>query len=421
MPKKVKELKAIEIKRLSVKPGFHAVGGVSGLYLLVRDRGSSSLSSSWVLRAMIGNKRRDFGLGGYPEVTLQKAREGARDSKEAIRNGVDPIARKQEVKRLLADANSKRLPFAEAARRCHLARSKEFSSARHQANWIRSLELYAFPAIGSLWCSSIQSRDVVELLEPIWYEKTDTANRVRQRIETVLSWAAVGGFRDGLNPARWKGNLEILLPSPRKISKVQHHRALRWTEIPNFMCSLRMREGMGARALEFAIYTSARSGEVRFASWDEIDLVNNFWVIPSARMKAGRRHTVPLPIAAVNLLRMLRQSRSADLIFPSSRNNPLSDMALSAVTKRMKVDAVPHGFRSSFKDWARNCTDFSDEVSELALAHVNSDGTRAAYARDGLLESRASMFEAWGRYCTSQPLAQVMAIKPGRGTVHERG
>jgi integrase len=237
------------------------------------------------------------------------------------------------------------------------------------------------------------------VLEPIWHTKTDTAKRVRQRIETVLSWAIVAGHRKGDNPARWKGNLSVLLSAPSKIHKVKHFDALDWKDVPAFMVALRQREGTGARALEFAILTAARSGEVRGAKWQEIDIYAKTWTVDSSRMKAGKNHVVPLSPSALAIITNQPRMYESDYIFASNQGNMISNMSLLAVCRRMEVPATPHGFRSSFKDWARNRTSFPDEVSELALAHVSSDATRAAYARDALLPARAQLMDSWAQFC----------------------
>ena len=233
----------------------------------------------------------------------------------------------------------------------------------------------------------------------IWTEKTETATRVRQRIESILAWAAVNGYREGDNPARWRGNLEHALPKPSKVRKRTHFPALPWTDIGEFMSNLRERDGISARALEFAILTAARSGEVRGATWDEINLDAKIWTIPAERMKAGKPHVVPLSAPAVNILKEIPVLEGCPYVFPSPRGKMLSDMALNQITRRMKVNAVPHGFRSTFKDWARTSTSYADEVSELALAHVSSDATRAAYARDALLPKRSNLMRDWAKFC----------------------
>ena len=252
----------------------------------------------------------------------------------------------------------------------------------------------------------------MQVLEPVWHSKTETASRLRQRVEAVLTWAAVSGFRSGDNPARWQGNLKELLPAARKIKKVQHHAALPWQKIGTFMAELRKREGLGARALEFAILSAARSGEVRGMTWDEVDLSAKVWTVPEQRIKAGKAHKIPLSSEAVKLLKALPKFPESPYVFPAARGGQLSDMALTAVLKRLQVDATVHGFRSTFKDWARSCTAYPDEVSELALAHVNSDATRSAYARDELLPQRTRMMKDWAKFCgTVKKPGKVVPIR----------
>lgn len=405
MPRKVPELSAIQVKRLD-RRGMHAVGGVSGLLLQVARGGSRS----WVLRATIGGKRRDIGLGGYPDVTLAQARDKARAAREKIVQGIDPVAERKAARDALIASNAKRMTFAEAARRKHAAIASEFRNARSRDNWLSSLERYAFPVIGDIEVEDVELPHVLSVLEPIWKEKTETATRVRQRMESVFNWAIVGKYRESANPAVWKGNLAEVLPKPAKIAKVKHQRALDWHEVPGFMERLRQRGGISARALEFAILTAARSGEVRFATWDEFDLEARIWTVPEERTKNGKTHRVPLSDDALALLKALPRFEGSDIVFAAPRGGSLSDMSLSAITKKMNVDAVPHGFRSSFKDWARHRSNMPDEVSELALAHVNNDATRAAYARDELLPQRGRMMRRWAKFCAEgEPNRAVVA------------
>ena len=406
LPKIAKELSAVEVRRLKTS-GLHAVGGVAGLYLRVKDSGAKS----WALRMVIGNRRREVGLGGYPTVTLEMARASARETRELVRQGMDPIEAKQERRQALISAHAKRLTFKEAVHAFLKSKSLEFKNHKHAKQWQSTLDTYAVPVIGALPVGQIELAHVVSVLEPIWEEKTETASRLRGRIEAVLAWATVGGYRKGDNPARWRGNLEHVLPKPTKIRRVRHHKALPWTEVGSFMADLRERRGIAARALEFAILTAARSGEVRLATWDEVDLDQEIWCIPAERMKLERPHRVPLSPPALRLLKALPVHQASKYVFAAPRGGPLSDMALSALTRRMKVDAVPHGFRSTFKDWARSSTSYADEVSELALAHVGSDATRAAYARDELLPKRARLMRDWAKYCDKvQTTADVSPI-----------
>lgn len=403
MPKKARELGPLEVKRLAGKPGFWAVGGVAGLYLQVSD----SLAASWILRIQVGSKRKDLGCGGYPDVPLAQAREKAREKRAQVEQGIDPSEARKAAIAALKATQARALTFEQAARACHTAKVTEFRNAKHKDDWISSLERYAFPDLGSIPVSGIEIPHVVRVLEPIWTTKTETATRVRQRIEKVLDWATVNKYRSGDNPARWKGVLEHALPKPAKIRKVEHHAALPWRDVGAFMAELRKREGMGARALEFAILTAARSGEVRGATWDEIDLKAKRWTVPADRMKAGKKHVVPLSEPVIRLLKALPRMEGSQFVFPATTGVMLSDMAINAVTRRMDVNAVPHGFRSTFKDWARSSAKkYPDEVSELALAHVNDDKTRAAYARDELLPQRKELMRDWAKYCSKEAVTR---------------
>ncbi|HEX6993725.1 MAG TPA: integrase arm-type DNA-binding domain-containing protein, partial [Gammaproteobacteria bacterium] len=406
--KRVKELSAFQVRRIK-RPGLHAVGGVTGLYLQVKPPNRRS----WILRATIGDRRRDIGLGAYPDVTLEQARERAREARDQIYRGIDPVAARKAAQDALRAAEAKRLTFDEAAVKCWRARSQEFKNPKHAKQWLSTLELYASPIIGKLPVGDVELAHVVRVLEPIWTTKTETASRLRGRIETVLEWARVAGYRDGQdNPAAWR-TLQHVLPAPGKLKRKNgsaHFAALPWQQIPDFMRDLRGRAGIAARALEFAILTAARSGEVRLATWDEIDLDAKLWTVPSERMKAGLTHRVPLSAPAVALLKALPRHEGSPYVFAAPRGGALSDMALSALCRRMGYldptcnrPVTPHGFRSSFKDWARSSTAYPDEVSELALAHVNDDKTRAAYARDELLPKRARLMREWAKFCFSPP------------------
>jgi len=398
MPKKARELAAYQVKRLK-RPGLHAVGGVAGLHLLIKPTGARS----WILRVTVGERRPDIGLGGYPDVTLETARGEARKMRQQIRDGIDPIAARREAADALQAADAKRLTFEQAAVQCWRVKAQEFRNAKHRTQWLSTVKRYANPVIGALPVDQVELAHVVRILEPHWQTKTESMSRLRGRIETVLEWARVAGYRtDADNPAAWR-TLKHVLPRPSKVKKVEHMRALPWQQIPAFMAELRERDGMGARALEFAILTAARSGEVRLATWDEIDLDAKLWKISAERMKASKIHHVPLSGPAVELLRGLPRFEGSEYVFPAPRGGALSDMALSQVCRRMKVDAVPHGFRSSFKDWCRSSTSYADEVSELALAHVSSDATRAAYARDELLPKRTRLMRDWAVFCGRIP------------------
>jgi len=393
MPKRAKEWTALECKK-TTKPGSYAVGAISGLQLVVKP----SQAKSWVLRTMVGIKRRHIGLGPYPEVSLAEAREKARRMKKEIKAGVDPVETRRAARFELIRSQNGRMTFREAARLCHEKVASESRNKKHQRQWLSSLEQHAFPKIGHMAVDDIDLPHVLAVLEPIWTTRTVTATRVRARMETVLNWSIVSGYRKGDNAARWKGHLDTILPQPKKIRKVRHHRALPWRDIGAFMRDLRSRDGMAARALEFLILTAARSGEVRMATWDEVDFAARTWTVPGSRMKAGKEHAVPLPDAAVRLLEDLPRFEGSPYVFTAARGGPLSDMAISAVCRRMGVDAVPHGFRSTFRDWAAESTNFPREVCEQALAHTLPSAVEAAYRRGDLFQKRQKLMEAWSAY-----------------------
>lgn len=392
MPKKAKPLSAVEVRRLS-EPGLHAVGEVAGLHLQIAKGGSKS----WILRIRIGSKRRDMGLGGFPDVSLSQARAVAREMRVKVSEGIDAVEERKSAKRARIDAQAKCITFEQAAKVKHQSIASESKNKRHRDDWLSTLRRHAFPILGGMDVAAIETAHVLAVLRPIWETKTETATRLRQRIEAVLSWATVAGYRQGDNPARWADNLKELLSRPAKVRKRKHFPALQWQEVPGFMAALGVQAGIGARALEVAILTAARSGEVRGMTWSELE--GGIWTIPAEKMKAGRKHVIPLPPRALAIIKALPKIDGSPYVFTSPRGNRLSDMTLSAVCRRMGVNAVPHGFRSSFKDWARNRSAYMDEVSELCLAHVNSDATRAAYARDGLLSQRANMLKDWANFC----------------------
>ncbi|MBS0509073.1 MAG: integrase arm-type DNA-binding domain-containing protein, partial [Proteobacteria bacterium] len=386
MPKKAKDLSALEVSRLTT-PGHHAVGGVAGLYLYVLDTGARS----WVLRTMVGTKRRHMGLGGYPDVPLAQAREKARAAKGEVSQGTDPIAQRAALASQLRAQQATQKTFEEAAKAYMEAHEKAWKNPKHRAQWGSTLKTYAYPHIGSLLVKDIDQEHVMKVLEPIWATKTETATRLRGRIESVLDWATTRKYRSGENPARWKGHLDNLLPAPSDIQKVESHRAVDYNDMAQFMAALRVREGLAARALEFAILCASRSGEVRGALWSEINREKAIWTIPAERMKAGKEHRVPLSTLAVKLLEGLPRSDSSELVFAGADDKPLSDMALTAVMRRMEVDAVPHGFRSTFRDWVGDCTNHPRDVAEFALAHKLSDKVEASYRRGDALEKRRQM------------------------------
>lgn len=394
MPKVAKELSALAVSRLRT-PGVHPVGVVPGLALQVSETGARS----WVLRVMVGTRRRWMGLGGFPAVTLADARERAREARDLIRQGIDPIERQQAQRSALKAAGARSKTFRKVAEAYIDAHRAGWKNAKHAAQWEATLAAYAYPKLGDLLVADIEREHVLDVLRPIWTTKTETAVRLRGRIELVLGYAMAAGYRpEGLNPARWRGGLDKLLPKPSKVAKVDHHPAVPVASVGAFMQRLRAMDGMGARALEFAILTAARSGEVRGARWPEIDLEAGVWTVPAARMKAGREHRVPLSKPALELLRALPRIADNDLVFPAPRGKELSDMTLSAVTRRMGDKAVPHGFRSTFRDWAAERTAYPGEMAEMALAHAIGDKVEAAYRRGDLFEKRRRMMDDWAAF-----------------------
>lgn len=412
MPKKAKDLTAIEVKRLN-KAGRHAVGTIAGLLLVVSPSGAKS----WILRTMVGDKRRSIGLGPYPEITLSVAHEKARFAKKFIEKGLDPIEEKKARQLALKKKAMQTISFSEAARKCHKKKALEFKNTKHVDDWISSINRYADPIIGDLPVSEIDLPEILAVLNPIWTERTETANRLRLRIEQVLNWAAVSGYRTGENPARWAGHLSEILAKPSKIKKETHFKALPYKEIGAFMLELRKREALTARALEWIILTACRSGECRGATWEEIDLKNKVWIIPAERMKMGQEHRVPLCDDAIKLLENLPRFEGSNYLFTAARGGQLSDMSISMLCRRMGVDAVPHGFRSTFKDWCAETTSFPDMVSEMALAHGISNEVQAAYRRGDLFDKRRRLMDTWAEYLNVVQVEAVGNVTPIRGVI----
>ena len=383
------------------------VGGVPGLELRVSDEGNRS----WVLYYRFAGRDPEMGLGPYPEVTLAEARERARQARLKARDGVDPIAERKATRSTVQAANAAQKTFRQCAVAFIEAKAPEFKNSKHLAQWSATLEAYAFPVMGNLLVQDVTLAHVLDVLNPIWTTKTETATRVRGRIEAVLDSATARGYRTGDNPARWRGHLDKLLAKPKKVTRVEHHPALKAADMGAFMKRLRAMDGMGARALEFAALTAARSGEVRGATWSEVANAAEVWTIPAERMKAGKEHRVPLSKPAMALLKRLPRIVGTDLMFPAPRGGMLSDMTLSACMRRMGLEAVPHGLRSTFRDWAGEHTNYPREVAEAALAHVVG-GVEGAYARGDLFEKRRRLMADWATFCgREQGTATVTPIR----------
>jgi integrase len=349
-----------------------------------------------MLRYQVQGRRRDLGLGAYPEVTLAMARERAAEARRFIAKGEDPINKRRQAKPKA---------FKDAALELIESKRPGWKNAKHASQWTATLETYVFPKIGQVQVAKVETADVIGALTPIWSDKPETANRVRQRIEAVIDYATALGIRTGDNPARWRGHLDHLLPNPKKVRAVKHHPALPHSGIAKFMGDLMARSGVAARALGFTILTAARSGETRGMTWGEVNLENRLWTIPADRMKAGKEHRVPLSETAIALLGPRHDGGM--LVFESEAKpgKPISDMSMTAVLRRMeRSDITVHGFRSTFRDWAGETTGFPREVIEAALAHGIKDKAEAAYARSDLFDKRRDLMEAWASFSTHRDM-----------------
>lgn len=412
MPKVAKQLSDREVNRLTHNVSeqgnayntLHPVGGVPGLLLQVTPAGAKT----WIYRTKVGTLRRSIGLGGYPSVSLSEARQKAKELKGQIRDeGLDPVEEKKAARRRLISAQLSVKTFEKAAGEFIDMKAKEFKSPRQADQWRKSLAKHVFPHIGSIPVREIELAHIETVLDPIWETIPETAKRVQGRIENILGWCAIRGYRSGDNPAQWKGYLDKVYPSSSKIKKIVNHAALSVDALPDFMASLAERKAVSARALEFLILTASRTSEVignrrekvRGVTWQEVDFEKKVWTIPAKRMKKKKQHRVPLTDKALAILEAMPKGEPDSLIFPSPAGGLPSDNFLTAILRRMDVKATSHGFRATFKVWAQEHTAYADEVTELALAHVNNDATRAAYARSELIDKRRLMMNDWAQYC----------------------
>lgn len=410
--KRSKELTAIEVKRLSA-PGRHQVGTVAGLMLYVKPTGLKS----WVLRTMVGSKRKDIGLGGYPDVTLADAIKKAREAKDSIYGGEDPVAMRK----------ANRATIEWTFKVCALAyietHKPSWKNVKHGQQWENTLETHVYPHFGDKHIKDVDTEDVLKAIRTDWSTKNETMVRIRNRIELVLAWGAAQGYRPkGFNPAQWRGHLDQVLPKPSKVNKRASFEAVPIDDMHSFMMALRAVPGSSARCLEFTILCACRSGESRGARWSEIDLRKAIWSIPAGRMKAGKPHRIPLSEAAIKLLNGVSKTVDAegkeiDFVFPgASGEKPLSDMSLTACMRRMGLTAVPHGFRSTFTDWCAERTAYPSEVREMALAHAIGNDTEAAYRRGDLFDKRRNLMEDWSKFIQTTPAKDynVIAIRSSK-------
>tara|TARA_R110000782_G_scaffold152545_1_gene245121 strand:+ start:238 stop:1464 length:1227 start_codon:yes stop_codon:yes gene_type:complete len=401
MGRTINRLTALDVKRLN-RRGLHADGG--GLYLQV----SNFDTKAWIFRFTLRGKARTMGLGPIHTVSLAEARQKAEECRKLLRDGIDPIEQRKAERARSGLETAKLMTFRDCAKGYLRSHGAAWSNVKHSSQWRNTLSTYVYPVFGELSVREIDAALVMKVLEPIWTAKPETAGRVRGRIEAILDWAKARGYRDGENPARWRGHLDKLLPAKTKVRKVRHHAALPYMEIGAFMGALRQRDAIAARGLEFLILTAARTGEVIGAKWPEVDFKSKVWTVPADRMKAGREHRVPLSAPAVTVLETMANLRQSDFVFPGARDRePLSNMSFLQLLKRMDHGSMTaHGFRSTFRDWVSERTNYPREVAEMALAHKISDGVEAAYRRGDLFEKRRRLMNDWAQWC-AMPAAKA--------------
>lgn len=405
MAKVAKELSPIEVSRLT-KVGTHAVGGVAGLTLQIQGANSRS----WILRTVVGIKRKEFGLGAYPEVGVGEARNKAREIKAKVAQGICPLEERNTALAMLR-ANQAKPDFAKCASDYIATHSVKWRNSKHVSQWENTIETYANPILGAVRIDLVTQEHVLQVLEPIWNDKPETASRLQGRIENILAWAAAKGFRTPTyNPAKWRGQLDKILPTISKRLRIKHHAALPYNEIGTVVKSLQESKAAGAKVLLLTILTAVRPAEARGATWGEFDLEKKVWTIPAARMKAKVEHEVPLSDEAVALIESVPVTESP-LLFPSRNLTVMSDVTVTKLLRTIADDVTVHGFRSTFRDWASEETNFQNEVCEQALAHTIGNLTEAAYRRGNLFGKRRELMQAWANYCFNENQSNVIPLK----------
>ena len=387
-------LTALKVARAK-RPGMYADGG--SLYLRVADGGSKQ----WMFRYITNGRLRDMGLGPVHTLSLAEAREKAAEARKLRLDGIDPIERKRALVASVQAANAKAMTFEQCAAAYIASHEAGWSNPKHRWQWRNSLAQHVYPVIGSLPVSLIDTALVMKTIEPLWTSIPETARRVRGRIESILDWARVSGYRAGENPARWRGHLDHLLPPKSKVRKVEHLAALPYSKVGAFIATLRQQDSIAAPCLEFIALTVVREGEAINATWPEIDLEARVWTIPPERMKRDNEHRVPLSAPALAVLKAMQAIRHSDYVFPGARQGrPLNGGTVLDLLKHASgADITVHGLRSSFRDWAAECTNFPREVAEMALAHAIPNAVEAAYRRGDLFEKRRKLMDAWAAYC----------------------
>ena len=390
------------------QPGMYADGG--GLYLRVAEGGSKQ----WIFRYVANGRLRDMGIGPCHTFTLAEARERATEQRKLRLSGIDPIAHKRAQQGAAAAENARAMTFRQCATGFMRDNEKKWTHPKHRQAWETTLTKYVYPKLGELPVGLIDTPLVLEVIKPLWARIPETASRVRGRIESVLGWATVHGYRSGDNPARWEKHLDQALPARAEVAKKEHHAALPYTQVAAFMGKLRQDSSVMARCLEFITLTACRLGEAAGATWKEIDFEARTWTIPAERMKAAREHKVPLSAAAIALLKDVAAIRHSDYVFPGYKHGrPLGHNGLWTVAKRAGgADITVHGLRSTFRDWAAERTNFPREVAEMALAHAIPNAVEAAYRRGDLFQKRVRLMDAWADYCGKpQASGKVVALR----------
>jgi integrase len=427
MPKIVKPLTALAVSRIKTA-GWHAVGGVSGLLLQVRLTSQQDApAKSWIMRIKIGNQRVPLGLGSYPNVSLEVAREQARKIALDVKDGIDPRVKRKAIKSAALISQAKSKTFKECAEAYLLAHAADYSNDKHRKQWETTLRTYAYPIIGNLMVANITMQDVKKVLTQqikdiktkkligtLWEQRTETASRLQGRIKSVFDYAIVSEYRTTTNPATWAGYLETQLSAPNKLQKITHQPAIPYQDVGDFMAKLRSKDSVSSKALEFLILTAVRSGSVREAEWQEIDFENMTWNIPAEHTKTKQEHRVPLSAQAISLLKKVPKITGNAKIFPSPKGTSLSDNTLSKLMRDMKatgdlkIHAVPHGFRSTFRDWAAEQTAYPDDIRKAASGHRVGDAVQQSYQRTDLLEKRRKLMNEWANFL-DKPSAKQQA------------
>ena len=398
-------LSAVTVATLK-KPGYYADGGC--LYLRVAPGGTKG----WIFRFGLAGKMRDAGLGAYPTVSLVKARKQAEAYRQVVVARIDPIEQRNEEREAARVQSATAMTFEQCAKAFIASHDAGWKNERHRGQWRATLATYCYPVLAGLPVQTVDTALVLKVLEPMWTQKPETASRVRGRIESILDWAKAHGNRDGENPARWRGHLDNLLPAKSKVRRVEHHAAMPYREIGMLMAKLRAETTASARALELLVLTATRVSETLSARWEEVDVEQRMWTIPPGRMKSGREHRVPLSARAIAILKEMADVRHNEYVFPGvKQGRPLTRNVFDALFPRLELTVTPHGFRSSFRDWAAETTNFPREAAELALAHAVGDSVERAYQRGDLLEKRRKLMEAWAAFCAQGPRsAKVVSI-----------